>query len=206
MSYESALTVPGKRKADIVTEGNYHFFYGGPYSQWAPSEFDFCGVHFNTAEQFMMLGKAIVAGNDDFAAQIMAALEPSQQKALGRKIPDFPVKEWNFIKYDIVLLGNFLKFTQCGGYNNHLMKTEDPTIELFVEASPTDKIWGIGLSEFDAQGTTPDQWKGENLLGKVVTEIRDLLYYGHPFPGATFAKLDSGYAAMHTGMRLFGMV
>ena len=191
-----------KNKADIVKDGNYHFFYGGPYSQWAESHLDFCGVHFNTAEQFMMLGKAIVSDDEKSAKLIMKTPEPKDQKALGRKVK-LNVKEWEYSKYDIVLLGNFLKFTQVKAYSNVLREHE--TVELFVEASPYDKIWGIGLSVDDALDTTPEQWHGENLLGKVVTEIRNLLVFGEFGPGATFAKLDDAFAIMNEDIEEFGL-
>ena len=206
MGLESAFVLPNKDKSKIVKPGNYHFFYGGPYSQWAASDIHFMGYHFNTAEQFMMLGKAVVSEDAETADMIMAAESPREQKALGRKVKNYDEATWGYVRYDIVLLGNFLKFAQNKAYHDHLVRNEDPTVELFVEASPTDKIWGIGLSEFDAQGTTPDQWKGENLLGKVVTEVRDLIIFGHVGPGATFAKLDHGYAQMYEGMKRCSMI
>ena len=197
MTYLDTFDQPAKSKENTIEAGNYHFFYGGPYSQWAESHFNFFGLHFNTAEQFMMLGKAIVAHDRDSAVEIMETPDPRDQKALGRKVKDLPLEMWERDRYAIVLLGNFLKFTQNAAYRAVLDQHE--TVDLFVEASPTDKIWGIGLSEAQAQGTTPDQWNGTNLLGKVVTDIRDLLVFGQDF-NYVFTKLGNGLMIMENGI------
>ena len=44
-----------------------------------------------------------------------------------------------------------------------------------MEASPVDPIWGIGLSAYDKEAHTKETWKGLNLLGKILTEVRDEL-------------------------------
>ena len=42
-----------------------------------------------------------------------------------------------------------------------------------AEASPYDDIWGIGMSVENALGCEPKFWSGQNLLGKILMEIRE---------------------------------
>ena len=42
-----------------------------------------------------------------------------------------------------------------------------------VEASPEDKIWGIGLSEDDPRAQDKSQWQGTNWLGEIITQVRE---------------------------------
>ena len=70
----------------------------------------------------------------------------------------------------IVYDGNFAKFIQNPELFNILMSTGE---KILVEASPVDTIWGIGLSEDNPDALIPDKWKGQNLLGKVLAQLRD---------------------------------
>ena len=47
-----------------------------------------------------------------------------------------------------------------------------------MEASPVDRIWGIGLAAEDARASQPEQWRGLNLLGYALMEVRDRLRIG----------------------------
>jgi hypothetical protein len=156
---------------EYVETNSYHFFYTGPLSQWHPSPFLYKGVEFVTAEQFMMFGKAMVFGDLEIAEKILATTTPKQQKALGRKVKNFDNEVWVGHGYAIVLLGNVLKFTQ----NPYLCEEFDSTVEadVFVEASPYDTKWGIGIGMNDPLRFDYLSWKGENLLGQVITDIRN---------------------------------
>jgi ribA/ribD-fused uncharacterized protein len=152
----------------------YTFFFteASPFSQWYPCTFTAGENTFNCAEQYMMHGKAVLMGDAESAAKILAAAHPRQHKALGRKVTPFDDAAWKRERVAIVRAGNHAKFTQNTELLEKLLATKGTTL---VEASPYDKIWGIGLAATDARANDPAQWKGQNLLGKILTELRDEL-------------------------------
>ena len=148
----------------------YTFFWNGPFSQWYNSNFIMDNIQFNTAEQYMMYHKAMLFDDVDSAKKILATRDPKTQKALGRTVQNFNMSIWNDNCVQIVFRGNHAKFNQNKHLYNILMKTG--TTDL-VEASPYDKIWGIGLNEDDAKKTNPDSWPGSNWLGIILTDLRE---------------------------------
>lgn len=155
-----------------VADDAFHFFWSGPFSQWQRAEFVLDGDEFNTAEQAMMVGKARVFGDRLVAAKILATRDARKQKALGRQVRGFDNAVWDQHKVDIVRRANLAKFRQNKGLRRKLFQTGD---RVLVEASPLDAIWGIGLDAEAARQTPPDAWPGQNLLGKVLTEVREVL-------------------------------
>ncbi|MGE0396588.1 MAG: NADAR family protein [Kofleriaceae bacterium] len=152
----------------------YTFFFTekSPFSQFHRCLFTAGELTFMCAEQYMMHGKAILFGDREIAAQIMVADTPMKQKALGRKVKGFDDKVWKQNREVIVLAGNRLKFTQNPDLKAALLATKGTTL---VEASPYDRIWGIGLSAKDPRAQNEATWKGQNLLGKILTKLRDEL-------------------------------
>ncbi len=148
------------------------FFYrdASPFSQWYPASFELEGQQFTSAEQYMMYGKAQLFGDRDIAARILQADHPRQQKALGRQIQRFDDELWNREAKNIVYRGNHAKFTQNPELLMVLLATAGQTL---VEASPTDRIWGIGLSEDDPRIHQRATWRGTNWLGEVLTQLRE---------------------------------
>lgn len=148
------------------------FFYrdASPFSQWYPASFELEGQQFTSAEQYMMYGKAQLFGDRDIAARILQADHPRQQKALGRQIQRFDDELWNREAKNIVYRGNHAKFTQNPELLLVLLATAGQTL---VEASPTDRIWGIGLSEDDPRIHQRATWRGTNWLGEVLTQLRE---------------------------------
>ncbi|ASK31217.1 hypothetical protein CEY12_14395 [Chryseobacterium sp. T16E-39] len=142
------------------------------FSQWFPAEFEDEGMIYKTAEHYMMAEKARLF-NDEGTRQIIIEIEdPKEVKGLGRKIKNFDSHIWDKKKYEIVKKGNFLKFSQNAELKEFLLSTGD---KIIVEASPYDTIWGIGMLESDAKAENPNQWRGENLLGFALMEVRDEL-------------------------------
>src|SRR5262245_43698308 len=145
---------------DPVTEREgFVFFWNGWPAQWHPSPFVLGGVRYSCCEQYMMAEKARLFGDQETLSKILAAETPREQKALGRQVKPFDEQRWNSVCREIVYQGNLAKFTQNEDLLALLLATGEKTL---VEASPTDKIWGIGLDAKDRRATDPSQWRGKN--------------------------------------------
>lgn len=154
---------------------NFIFFWGindehGYLSQWYPSKFKHDDILFESCEHYMMYNKAILFDDYDIAKKILNTKHPKDVKQLGRKIKGFNDNKWDKHKFNIVYNGNLHKFTQNKKLKEKLISTGD---KILVEASPYDKIWGIGLRADDKNATNMGKWKGQNLLGKALMKIRE---------------------------------
>ena len=148
---------------------SYTFFWNGPFSQWCPSKFILNEITFNCAEQYMMYRKATLFGDNESAVGILKEPSPSDQKRMGRLVKGFQEETWLKHRETIVYRGNHAKFTQNRDLAENLMETAGTTI---VEASPYDCIWGIGLAANDPRSFDERNWRGQNLLGKILTQLR----------------------------------
>ncbi|MFL5345696.1 MAG: NADAR family protein [Hyalangium sp.] len=148
-----------------------------PFSQWHPCEFWVGGTRFTCAEQYMMHGKAVLFGDAEMAARILEAKTPKEHKALGREVRGFDGARWERERERIVYEGNHARFTQNPELLKALLATAGTEL---VEASPLDLIWGVGLSAEDPRIQDPAAWRGLNLLGKVLTRLREELLVTRP--------------------------
>ena len=139
------------------------------FSQWYPSPFEVDGLRYPTAEHFMMAEKARLFG--DLAARdaILRASTPGEVKALGRTVTGFDDAKWNAVRFAIVVRGNAAKFLQNPALLAYLLGTGQ---RVLVEASPVDRIWGIGLAGDHADAAQPARWRGLNLLGFALMAVR----------------------------------
>jgi hypothetical protein len=144
----------------------------GCLSQWWQAPFTLDGRTFATAEHYMMWGKAMLFDDERSAERILAAEHPEQAKDLGRGIADFDERRWVEHRYRIVVEGNLGKFARNPGERTFLLGTGD---RVLVEASPVDAIWGIGLAADDPRAQDPSTWRGQNLLGRALVEVRAAL-------------------------------
>lgn len=127
------------------------------------------GVKFSCREQWMMLHKALLFKDYDNVDNIMQTNVPSKIKSFGRKVKNYNDVEWNQVCYDVVVNGNYLQFSQNQKMKELLLSTQD---KLIVEASPTDKKWRIGIDKKMIKHYNPDNFPGQNLLGKAIMEVR----------------------------------
>lgn len=141
-------------------------------SQWWLADFSLDAQRYCCMEQYMMAEKARLFGDREILNQILASREPGQIKALGRQVRDFDSAVWDRCKYTVVLTGNFQKFLQNPALKDFLLRTGD---KILVEASPYDHIWGIGMAASHEAVQDPMLWRGENLLGFALMEVRSEL-------------------------------
>jgi len=158
---------------DFLNE-SYYFFYETkhPFSQWHKCEFHVDGIQFSSAEQYMMSSKAKLFKDFEIADEILKTRNVKKQKALGRQVKNFNQEIWTAHAPQLVFQGNWAKFDQNQNFKKLLLSTKGKTI---VEASPYDKIWGIGLTAEDSRSANVAEWQGTNWLGIVLTEIRELM-------------------------------
>lgn len=153
---------------------------------------------YKTAEHYMMHHKAILFGDVATGAEILEAGHPPRAKDLGRSVQGFNEEIWTAHRERIVRRASWCKFTcpvedgnagfDAGGGDRVWRLGKCPDAREFssksfrtvllntgsrelIEASPHDRIWGIGYGVADA-GQNRDTW-GLNLLGKVLMSVRD---------------------------------
>ena len=152
----------------LITD-KYVFFYGGIFSQWAPSVFSIEGITYNCAEQYMMAKKALLFKDKEQLQKIMNSDHPRDQKYYGRQVKDFDTEKWDLVYKKYIYEANYAKFTQNKAMLDELISYGDREI---VEATPTDKIWGIGLAVDDPKIHDKSNWQGTNWLGEVIMRVK----------------------------------
>lgn len=138
-------------------------------SQWYPAAFQVNGVRFPTTEHFMMHRKAKLFGDDAAAAAALDAASPAAVKAVGRAVRGFEQSKWDAHRFEIVVAGNLAKFSQSVALGDFLVATGE---RVLVEASPVDRVWGIGMAADDPHIENPLEWRGLNLLGFALMDVR----------------------------------
>ena len=141
----------------------------GALSQWWPSPFVVGGETYATAEHWMMAGKARMFGDERIVPRILKARTPAEAKSLGRQVQGFDEERWVAGRFELVVAGSVAKFGQDAALLAYLLGTSR---RVLVEASPLDRIWGIGLAADDENAVRPAQWRGLNLLGFALMEAR----------------------------------
>ncbi|MFI8960532.1 NADAR family protein [Streptomyces sp. NPDC053493] len=141
-------------------------------SQWWPSPFVVDGVRYATAEHWMMAAKARLFGDAEAERAVLAARTPAEAKNTGRLVRGFDETVWERERFGIVVAGSVHKFGADEALRAFLVGTGS---RVLVEASPLDRVWGIGLAADDPRAMDPARWRGLNLLGFALMEARDRL-------------------------------
>lgn len=174
----------GLRREDIygISNPDFLFFWGhhskpgkitkACLSQWYPCKFTVNGIHYNCAEQFMMAEKARIMEDEETRQKILISTDPQEIKVLGRQVRHFDESRWQKHRMSTVITGNFHKFMDNDDLKAFLLKTGD---KILVEASPYDTVWGIGMKEDNPDCHNPRLWKGENLLGFALMDVRETI-------------------------------
>lgn len=142
------------------------------FSQWFPASFELEGLHYTTAEHYMMAEKARLFNDHTSVAAILQSSSAAEAKKLGRAVEGYDDKLWLAHRFDIVVRGNLAKFGQNPALKAFLLGTAP---RVLVEASPVDTIWGIGLAQDNPKAVQPEHWQGLNLLGFALMKVRDAL-------------------------------
>jgi ribA/ribD-fused uncharacterized protein len=172
-----------REKVHEGAEPEYLLFYGHTpsksgrvtascLSQWWLDPFESDGVGYPTAEHYMMAGKAELFGDHEKAELIRQAPDPKTAKVLGREVEGFDTATWESHRFDIAVDGNLAKFRQHRDLRRFLLGTGDAVL---VEASKKDLVWGSGLAREEKNAAKPDYWRGLNLLGFALMEVREQL-------------------------------
>lgn len=141
-------------------------------SQWFPAAFVIDGVRYASAEHFMMAEKARLFRDDEALARVLASGSPAEAKAIGREVRSFDPAKWDAARFDAVVNGNIAKFGQHEAMRAFLRGTKN---KVLVEASPRDRIWGIGMGASNPDARIPARWRGLNLLGFALMAARAAL-------------------------------
>lgn len=172
-----------RQQYDTGVRLKYLFFWGHQphrdgiitkscFSQWWEGEFVVEGIRYNTTEHWMMAEKARLFEDEEILEQILASDSPGEAKDLGRKVRNFDQQIWEAERFAIVRKGNYHKFSQDKALSTFLLNTKE---RIIVEASPVDSIWGIGMTADSGTIENPHTWRGLNLLGFALMEVRDAL-------------------------------
>lgn len=169
-----------------LAEGNtvkYLFFWGHTakdnsnvgkecLSQWYEAGFSIDNIHYASAEHYMMAEKARLFNDNEALQKILEAKHPGDAKKLGRAVKNYEDTLWKQHRFDIVVRANQAKFSQNEKLKEFLVNTGN---RVLVEASPRDRIWGIGMGASNADAHNPAKWRGLNLLGFALMAARDSL-------------------------------
>ena len=153
----------------------YVAFWGGFLSNFYPCKiYNDLGYEFRSSEQYFMWLKAVFFNDDKTANEILEASTPKKAKALGRKVRDFDESKWEKYRESAMFTAVYEKFNQNKNIQDYLLSPVFDGME-FVEGSPIDHIWGVGISWDDPDIADKKNWKGLNLLGKTINKVREKL-------------------------------
>ena len=154
-------------------------------SQWWMQGFEINGQSYSCAEQYMMAEKARLFHDEEMLLQILRAASPKEMKAYGRAVRNFDSDIWEAHRVSIVKDASMAKFSQNPDLLGFLSGTAG---RILVEASPRDRIWGIGMGKNNPDAENPLKWRGRNLLGFALTETRDALLKEHSGDGPIMSQ------------------
>ena len=141
----------------------------GFLSNWYMSRFELDGISYTSMEQYMMHQKAITFDDIYIAKQILETDDVSKVKALGRAVHNYNDAIWNGIRQIVVYKGLLAKFSQNKDLKEKLLSTGN---NILAEAARTDLVWGIGISIKDNARFDMNKWRGKNLLGFALMQVR----------------------------------
>ena len=124
------------------------------------------------SEKAIMLCKAAAMGDSDGYRSIAMAVDPRSAKAKGREVYPFDHGRWQVLICHVAREVCWQKFSQVPRLTDVLLGTGDRVI---AEATRRDQIWGIGLDMKERGVGVPAAWRGTNVLGWALMQVRGRL-------------------------------
>ena len=180
---EAAPATPAKKKKIIKVKVELpeivFFFSGNPalndhkeFSNMHEAPMQIGGITFPTVEHYYQWSKAKQFGDEEIATKILKTPSAKSVKALGQKVKPYDDEAWKSKRQSVMLTALDAKFMQHPDLLKKLIDTGD---KLIAEANPRDKYWGIGTSAETSKAKDPARWPGENMMGKLLDDIRTRL-------------------------------
>jgi ribA/ribD-fused uncharacterized protein len=152
------------------------FFSGNPalneykeFSNMHEAPMQIGGITFPTVEHYYQWSKAKQFGAEEIATKILKTPSAKSVKALGQKVTPYDDEAWKGKRREVMMTALNAKFSQHPDILKKLNSTGTKTI---AEANPRDKYWGIGTSAETSFAKNPSRWKGENMMGKLLEDVR----------------------------------
>lgn len=164
----------------LLVNDAYHdavFFYRpmephGYLSNWYPAAFTLDGKAFSSTEQYFMYRKCLIFGDAASAQAILDTDDPAAQRRIGRQAAGFHPLVWDGVKQLYMFRALLAKFTQNPVMKAQLLDTGDAYL---VECAFTDRIWACGVRLTDPRRLDISRWRGQNLLGFALMEVRETI-------------------------------
>ena len=147
----------------------------GYLSNWYKSPFELDGVRFSSAEQYIMYRKCLIFGDDASAGAVLASEDPAEQQAIGRRAAGYIDKVWAGMRPQAAFRGLYAKFSQNDDLKKRLLDTGDAWL---VECAHSDTVWACGIRLDDEARFDAENWRGQNLLGSTLMQVREALKNG----------------------------
>ena len=144
----------------------------GFLSNWYPSSFELEGIHYSSAEQYIMYQKCILFGDEATAKKVLATDDVAEQQKLGRTASGYVDKVWAGMRQLVALKALRAKFSQNNDLKKKLLDTEDAFL---VECAWSDQIWACGIGLDDDRRKDAGSWHGMNILGFALMQVRSEL-------------------------------
>lgn len=144
----------------------------GFLSNWYKSDFTVDGVKFSSAEQYIMYKKCLILGESVLASQILDIDDPAEQKRIARNTTNYSETLWGGRRQAVVMRGLYAKFSQNDELRQKLLDTGDAFL---VECSWADRTWACGQDLSSREKAYMPRWRGKNILGFTLMEVRDML-------------------------------
>lgn len=144
----------------------------GYLSNWYLCKFTEGDITYSSVEQYMMYQKAVTFKDYSTADAILKTSDVARIKQYGRQVANYDDSVWSAARYNVVRQAVYLKFLQNPQLSNMLKSTADA---ILCECAVHDKVWGIGLSMTDPNRLNVGKWRGTNLLGKALMEVRGMI-------------------------------